>query len=249
MRSRIRSTASRPWRPDPQAAPARLRAGAIRGSSRQAHHRIQGAQGQAGRAAKAIRQHVAEAALEAGMKKLPRPDMTVSSGSASRRSSARPTPRRFPTRSSEREAGDQPNRDQGRDRGGAGRARLRDVERPPNLHGAPVMSVIEKDRLRLYHADVAAEFPIAIHGPKTRCPWRAHVERHRGLPQGWRARPGPPGSPPPAAAVGAGQPGRRGRAPRLLGPRPQRDRQCRVCRRTDPMVAWPTRQTHRIRHR
>jgi cation transport regulator ChaB len=32
------------------------------------------------RAAKAIRQHVAEAALEAGMKKLPRPDMTVSFG-------------------------------------------------------------------------------------------------------------------------------------------------------------------------
>jgi cation transport regulator ChaB len=31
-----------------------------------------------GRAAKAIRQHVAEAALEAGLKKLPRPDMTVS---------------------------------------------------------------------------------------------------------------------------------------------------------------------------
>lgn len=32
------------------------------------------------RAAKAIRQHVAEAALEAGLKKLPRPDMTVSFG-------------------------------------------------------------------------------------------------------------------------------------------------------------------------
>jgi cation transport regulator ChaB len=32
------------------------------------------------KAAKAIRQHVAEAALEAGMKKLPRPDMTVSFG-------------------------------------------------------------------------------------------------------------------------------------------------------------------------
>jgi hypothetical protein len=32
------------------------------------------------RAAKAIRQHAAEAALEAGMKKLPRPDMTVSFG-------------------------------------------------------------------------------------------------------------------------------------------------------------------------
>jgi len=32
------------------------------------------------RAAKAIRQHVAEAALEAGMKQLPRPDMTVSFG-------------------------------------------------------------------------------------------------------------------------------------------------------------------------
>lgn len=32
------------------------------------------------KAAKAIRQHVAEAALEAGMKKLPRPDMTVTFG-------------------------------------------------------------------------------------------------------------------------------------------------------------------------
>jgi cation transport regulator ChaB len=78
------------------------------------------------RAAKAIRQHVAEAALEAGMKKLPRPDMTVSFGLSKPALVGEADPDTPSRRSRPREARDQPNRDQGRDRGGAGRARLRD---------------------------------------------------------------------------------------------------------------------------